>query len=262
MADTQPTVLVYTNDLYFGARIEDVVEKLGGRVQTAETAPDLAAGLGEVPVLAIVELGPGGEGDWMQAVQYARKWTRGIPIVAFGSHVDTAARDAARAAGCDVVWSKSRFVQELPALVERHVAPKAAMAGCDEKPNELVRQGLALYNAGHYYKCHDALEAAWVADRRPCRQLYQGLLQLAVSLHHIEQGNYNGADKMFRRAINKFQRLPDRCQGFDVAALLQASRELRQTLLALGPGRLADFPRQLYPSLHSDLLDQTAQTGD
>lgn len=244
-----PAVLLSTTDLFFAARIQNVVEKLGGHVQSVATAAEWAAQLGEVPVLAIVELGPGGQGEWLHAVQYARKWTRGIPIVAFGAHVDVDAQAAAHAAGCDFVWSKNRLTQELPTLVARYLAPAEEMAGCADAPNELVRQGVALYNQGQYYRCHDALEAAWVADPRPCRQLYQGLLQFAVALHHIEQGHFTGADKMFRRAINKFQRLPPRCQGFDVAALLRHSRSLRQELLALGPERIAHFPRQLFPSL-------------
>ena len=40
-----------------------------------------------------------------------------IPIYAFGSHVDTDALKAARQAGCDHVWARSRFVEELPQVV-------------------------------------------------------------------------------------------------------------------------------------------------
>ncbi len=251
MSAPKPTVLVYSTDLFFSVRIQDVVEKLGGRVEAAQTGFELAEGLGEVPVLAIVELGPGGAGDWVQAVNEARKWTRGIPIVAFGSHVDEAAREAARQAGCDYVWAKSRFMAELPALVERYVAPSPTLQGCEDAPNDLVREGLRLFNAGEYYRCHDALEEVWMLERRECRHLYQGVLQLAIALHHLEGGNYEGADKMFRRAINKFQRLPARCQGLDVAGLLQTSRDLHQALQERGPTRLADFPRDLFPVIRS-----------
>ena len=179
----------------------------------------------------------------------ARKSTRGTPIIAFGSHVDAAAGEAARKAGCEHVLSRSRFVEELPALVERYVRPGADLQGCDDLPSELVREGLELFNQGEYYECHNALEAAWFADRRACRDLYQGILQFAIALHQITEGNYLGADKMLRRAINKFQRLPARCQGIDVARLLRLSRELRDELVALGPDRVADFPRDLFPTI-------------
>lgn len=245
MTDLRPTVLIYTTDLFFDLRIQDVVEKLGGRAQSVSSPAELAAGLADVPVLAIIELGV--DQDWIAAVHEARKLTRGTPIAAFGSHVDAEALAAARAAGCDFVRTKGRFMGELPALVERHLRPSAEMPGCDEAPNELVREGLRLFNLGQYHPCHDALEQAWVADERPCRDLYQGILQLAIALYQIEGDNYDGADKMLRRAIAKFQRLPAVCQGIDAAELLQICRRLLHTLSELGPAGLAAFPSQTFP---------------
>lgn len=200
-------------------------------------------------MLVLVELGAGGQGNWRQVVRHVRKQARGIPIIAFGSHVDIDARDAARQAGCDHVWSKSRFVDELPALVERHTTPSEETLGCRDEPNDRVSQGVELFNQGRYYEAHDALEETWFADKRPCRDLYQGLLQLGIALHHIEQDNYRGTDKMLLRAASKFQRLPSPCQGMDVAELLEQSRTLRQTLLAMGPDQINQFPRQLFPTI-------------
>ncbi len=200
-------------------------------------------------MLAVIEIGQGGGGDWIHAVAYARKWTRGIPIVAFGSHVDSAGREAAKAVGCDYVWSKSRFTNEFPSLAKGYLSPGENLDGCNEQPNDLVQAGLALFNEGAFYKCHDALEAAWVAETRSCRDLYQGILQFAIALHHIEEDNFKGADKMFRRAINKFQRLPDSCQGIDVACLLSNSRDLHHHLIELGAAQIESYPRELFPTI-------------
>ncbi len=249
MTEHKPTVLVHTEDLFFAIRIQDVIEKLGGRMQPAGDPFDPAESLREAPVLVLVELGAGGQGNWRQVVQHVRRQTRGIPIIAFGSHVDVDAREAARLAGCDHVWAKSRFVDELPVLVERYTTPSMETLGCGDTPNELVRQGVGLFNQGRYYEAHDALEEAWFADRRPCRDLYQGLLQLGIALYHIEQHNFRGADKMLLRATGKFQRLPSRCQGMDVAELLEQSRSLRQTLLDLGPDQVDQFSRELFPTI-------------
>ncbi|NOX62576.1 MAG: DUF309 domain-containing protein [Chloroflexi bacterium] len=245
------TVLLYARDLIFASRIQDVVERLGGRVQVVEDAASLAEGLGEVPALAVVEMGAAEQEDWIAAIHYARKWTRGVPIIAFGPHVNVAAREAARRAQCDYVWSKSRFVREFPALAARYLQPGDHIRGCDEPLPELVREGLALFNRGEYYQCHDALEAAWFAESRDCRDLYQGILQLAIALHHIQQENFTGADKVLRRAINKFQRLPARCQGVNVAHLHALARDLRNRLLELGPERIDEFPRDLFPKIEA-----------
>ena len=249
MPESKPVVLVHTEDLFFAIRIQDVIDKLGGRMQPAADPFDPEESLREAPVLVLVELGAGGQGNWRQVVQTIRKQTRGIPIIAFGSHVDVSAREAARRAGCDHVWSKSRFVDELPTLVERYTTPSEDTPGCGDEANARVRQGVELFNQGRYYEAHDALEQAWFADKRPCRDLYQGLLQLGIALHHIEQDNYRGADKMLLRATSKFQRLPSSCQGIDMVALLEQSRNLRQTLLALGPDQIDQFPRELFPTI-------------
>ncbi len=44
----------------------------------------------------------------------------GTPFLAFGSHVDTQALADASAAGCDPVMPRSRFSNELPALIRRY----------------------------------------------------------------------------------------------------------------------------------------------
>ncbi|MGZ3385055.1 MAG: hypothetical protein ACXWNF_09120, partial [Isosphaeraceae bacterium] len=44
-------------------------------------------------------------------------------FVAFGSHVDTEALAAARAAGCDPVMPRSKFSADLPELIRRFFGP-------------------------------------------------------------------------------------------------------------------------------------------
>lgn len=38
-------------------------------------------------------------------------------VVAYGSHVDAATLQAARDAGCDIVWPRSKFVEQLPQAI-------------------------------------------------------------------------------------------------------------------------------------------------
>ena len=44
---------------------------------------------------------------------------KGIPVIAFLSHVQTDLAAAAREAGCDILLARSAFVRELPQLMER-----------------------------------------------------------------------------------------------------------------------------------------------
>jgi hypothetical protein len=43
----------------------------------------------------------------------------GMPVLGYYSHVDVATKEAAEAAGVDLVVPRSRMARELPALVER-----------------------------------------------------------------------------------------------------------------------------------------------
>jgi len=228
-------------------RIQDVVTHLGGRIHTLESSAEVARAPIDEAVFAVIEMGSGDAGDWLKAAQALNARRPELPVLAFGSHVDVAAREAARRAGCAYVWSKSRFVTDFPALAARMLQPDVAAPGCDDPLPELARHGVELFNQGAYYRCHDALEAAWAAERRACRLLYQGILQLAIGLHHIQRGNYPGALKMLARAENKFQRLPGRCQGLDVSRLLHLTGELKTRLKQLGPERLHEFPAEAFP---------------
>ena len=66
---------------------------------------------------------------------------------------------------------------------------------------EYSSDGATWYNAGQFYKQHDVFEKHWMEDTRPIRDLYQGVLQIGVALHHVETGNYRGAVKMLRRGL-------------------------------------------------------------
>jgi len=166
----------------------------------------------------------------------------GHPRVAFGSHVDVEALKAARAAGCDQVWARSRFVEQLPQLVAEQVTPPVSyLEGWDSPPHELFLQGVALFNAGQFYRQHDIFEALWMEDRRPIRVLYQGILQVGVGFFHVEEGNYRGAAKMLRRGLARLRTLPPVCQTLDVAALRADARQVHDELLALAPDRFGEF---------------------
>ena len=59
-------------------------------------------------------------------------------------------------------------------------------------PEEFVRRGVELYNAGRYWEAHEALEVLWREARPPERSLWQGLIQAAAAMLHRERGNHHG----------------------------------------------------------------------
>ncbi|MBE3144354.1 MAG: DUF309 domain-containing protein [Planctomycetes bacterium] len=58
-----------------------------------------------------------------------------------------------------------------------------------------VVEGLRLFNSGEYFQAHEVLEDVWREERRPIRELYRGILQVAVAYYHLNRGNLIGARK-------------------------------------------------------------------
>lgn len=244
-------VAAYIPDLFFSVRVADVIRALGGQPDLVDSAEALREALERWPALVLIDLRA--PGDWQAVVRRAKNLphTRLIPIVAFGSHVDTAALRAARQAGCDHAWAKSHFVEQLPALVKQHLEkPPHYVEGWDAAPSPLAVEGFEAFNAGHYWEQHELLEGAWREEARPVRELYQGILQVGVALHQIEQGKWAGALKLLRRGLNRLDWLPPQCMGVDLAAFRRQAYALHQHLL-----ELTQPPAATAPNL-ADLLDR------
>lgn len=255
-SDQGPLVIAWTQDLFFGVRIEDAARRAGARLRPVGRAEELAEALAERPALILLEMGAD-DAAWHGLVRDLKGAANGrsVLVVAFGSHQDVAARRAARKAGCDHVWAKSHLVAELPALLAQVVAragkgeTRGTGDGCEDAPSAEAREGFAQFNRGEYFEQHETLERAWLAERRPVRDLYQGVLQVGLACYHVEQGNWRGAVKMLRRALPRLARLPEVCQGVQVRALQKAGEAMLAELLRLGPERLDALDRRLFPKV-------------
>src|SRR5512145_1058725 len=93
-----------------------------------------------------------------------------------------------------------------------------------------ARRGIELFNAGEYFEAHEALENAWRAEPGQIRELYQGILQVAVTYLHIQRGNYSGALRVAARCQRKLEQWPATCRGVEVAVL---RRDLSTVIAAL-----------------------------
>ncbi|MSQ24109.1 MAG: DUF309 domain-containing protein [Chloroflexi bacterium] len=85
-------------------------------------------------------------------------------------------------------------------------------------------QAIEDFNRGEYHACHDALETLWKRERRPIRQAYQGIIQLAVAFHHLTNGNRRGAELCLERAWGRLLPFEQGALGLDIRSLLAASQ--------------------------------------
>lgn len=83
---------------------------------------------------------------------------------------------------------------------------------------ERFEHGLAEFNQGKYFDCHETLERCWQEQgllpeaggekMDPHRQWVQGLIQISVAYHHLERGNVKGARKLLRRGYDRIKKFP------------------------------------------------------
>lgn len=112
---------------------------------------------------------------------------------------------------------------------------------CNAPLHPQAAEGLRLFNAGEYFEAHEALETAWNAETGEVRNLYQGILQVAVTYLHITRGNYNGALKVYARSQKHLQDLADVCQGIQVEKLRQDAKAVIQEVQRLGMEHIQEF---------------------
>lgn len=246
-----PAVVCLEPDLFFGARLDDVIRTCGGQPVIADTPDEFVAAVDRYfPVLALLDLNTPGE--WETAIRRCklRPHTAQTPIFAFGSHVEVETLKRARQAGADHAWARSKMMEELVPVVRRHVDPPVTYPeGWDAPLSELARHGVEEFNAGEYFEQHEWLEKAWLEEQRPIREMYQGILQIGVGFLQIERDNWMGAIKLLRRGLPRLRTLPPICHGIDIASFRAASEAIHAELVELGPQRLAEFDRTSLPKI-------------
>lgn len=177
--------------------------------------------------------------------------TRRIPILLVSD--DPLIREQALTAGADFALAPADFPTALPELIRAHARVvddefRAEMANQCRQP--LPPQAVAAiekFNRGEYYRQHDLLEAQWMEEQGPVRDLYRAILQVGIAYYQIERGNRIGALKMLLRSLQWLKILPDVCQGVDVASLRADAERLRAALDAWPEDRdFAEFDRRLF----------------
>ena len=98
------------------------------------------------------------------------------------------------------------------------------------------RRGMELFNRGEFFDAHEVLEDVWRASPPPEKKFLQGLIQVAVGLHHHSRGNLAGARSLLARAHRNLSAYPARHGGIDLAGL---RAQVEQWVEALEHGSLA-----------------------
>jgi CheY-like chemotaxis protein len=111
---TTANLVLLCDDLLFASRVSGTARSLGIGLRTVKTTETLEAAIRQAPVdCIIVDLSNPGLSAAALMTRLKEICITMPRVVAFGSHVDTATLKAARDAGCNPVWPRSKFAEEL-----------------------------------------------------------------------------------------------------------------------------------------------------
>ena len=114
---------------------------------------------------------------------------------------------------------------------------------------EEVRRGVVLFEAGLYFACHEYFETLWGRTGDAASDLYQGIIQIAVAMRHLESHNVRGAVILLRYGMGRLQRYPAVYQGLPLAAWLERLETLRMHLETLSSPTTYQFDPRHVPRM-------------
>lgn len=94
------------------------------------------------------------------------------------------------------------------------------------------QEGIGLFNRGRFFDCHEVLEEVWLELSGHRKKFLQGLIQLTVAFHHLQNGNRVGAGRLLAAAVGKLSLDSPERALLDIDALLAAVQPVREQIAA------------------------------
>jgi len=96
--------------------------------------------------------------------------------------------------------------------------------------DDLFRRGVALFNGVRYWHAHEAWETLWRAAPDEERDFYQGLIQLAAGLLHLQRRNRRGARNKLSEGVAKLKPYQPAHHGIFVNELIGRAERILEDL--------------------------------
>jgi uncharacterized protein len=84
---------------------------------------------------------------------------------------------------------------------------------------EMFQRGIELFNQGRFFDAHEAWEQSWLRSGGEEKIFYQGLIQAAAAILHVQRGNPSGARSLWQKAGSKLAGLPADYRSIDLEQL-------------------------------------------
>lgn len=96
--------------------------------------------------------------------------------------------------------------------------------------DRLFREAVALFNGVRYWHAHEAWETLWRAATDDDRDFYQGLIQVAAGLLHLQRRNMRGARNKLSEGLARLRPYQPAHRGIFVNELIGEARRLLDDL--------------------------------
>ena len=86
--------------------------------------------------------------------------------------------------------------------------------------DERYLKGIEYFNEFEFFEAHEVWEDLWQDFHGQGRTFYQGLIQVAVCLHHFVNGNIRGARKLYNSSTKYLSEYGDLYEGLDLVKFI------------------------------------------
>lgn len=100
---------------------------------------------------------------------------------------------------------------------------------------EMIDTGVALFNAARYWHAHEVWEEVWLAAEPDEKPFFQGLIQVAAGLLHLQRRNARGARNKLAEGLARLEAFQPVHRGIFVNELVGRATA---TLQELNEGQL------------------------
>ncbi len=91
--------------------------------------------------------------------------------------------------------------------------------------------GVRYFNQRDFFEAHESWEELWVDYQGPLRRFYQGLIQVAVCLHHFGNGNMHGTRKLYHSSVGYLQNYGPHQDGVNLVRFLAEFKACCQSVI-------------------------------
>ena len=111
-------------------------------------------------------------------------------------------------------------------------------------------EGIEHFNKCDFFEAHEVWEELWANTQGPPRRFYQGLIQVAVCLHHFGNGNIRGAKKLYFGCRGYLEDYRPQYLGLNLDQLLSQLETCCREIL----DSQEEFPRiEIVPDLNPEI---------